>query len=158
MISRVDPLTILELAAAIALPIFAVTLPSGLSGTRSNMKEEQKNVNNTTSPQQVLSSSQTLVHEFEGSTMLAEEGADRHNHRFAGVTSQMIPDPGGHRHAIFTNTDFFQNHHHEVGVITGLPIPVGNNKHVHFVEGNTTMDDGHSHPFQFTTLIDDPLN
>lgn len=103
-------------------------------------------------------SSQTHVHEFEGSTKLAEEEEDRHNHRFAGVTSQMIPDPEGHRHAIFTNTDFFENHHHEVGVITGLPIFVDNNKHIHFVEGNTTIDDGHFHEFQFTTLIDDPLN
>ncbi len=29
---------------------------------------------------------QTHVHEFEGSTHLAEAGQDRHNHRFAGVT------------------------------------------------------------------------
>ncbi|ODA40226.1 YmaF family protein [Desulfosporosinus sp. BG] len=101
--------------------------------------------------------SQTHVHEFEGSTKLAEEGEDRHNHRFAGVTSQKIPHAGGHRHAILTNTDFFQNHHHEIGVITGPPIPVGNGKHVHFVEGNSTMDDGHFHEFQFATLIDNPL-
>jgi hypothetical protein len=33
---------------------------------------------------------QRHVHEFEGSTKLAEEGADRHNHRFAGVTGQAI--------------------------------------------------------------------
>lgn len=101
---------------------------------------------------------QSHVHEVEGSVKLAEEGDDRHNHRFAGVTSQLIPDPDGHRHAILTNTDFFENHHHEIGVITGLPIPVGNGKHVHFVVGNSTLDDGHFHQFQFTTLIDSPLN
>jgi len=107
--------------------------------------------------QQSSEGTQTHVHEFEGSTKLAEEGDDRHNHRFAGVTSQVIPFTGGHRHAILTNTDFFQNHHHEIGVITGPPISVGNGKHVHFVQGNSTMDDGHFHQFQFTTLIDSPL-
>jgi hypothetical protein len=110
--------------------------------------------------QESAEGTQSHVHEFEGSVMFAEEGDDRHNHRFAGVTSQVIPDPGGHRHAILTNTDFFENHHHEIGVITGLPIPVGNGKHVHFVGsplGNTTLDDGHFHQFQFTTLIDSPL-
>ena len=101
---------------------------------------------------------QTHVHEFEGSTKLAEEGDDRHNHRFAGVTSQKIPQPcGGHKHALLTNTDFFENHHHEIGVLTGLSIPVGNGKHVHFVDGNTTLDDCHFHRFQFTTLIESPL-
>ncbi|HBP63010.1 MAG TPA: hypothetical protein DD730_01765 [Desulfosporosinus sp.] len=101
---------------------------------------------------------QTHVHEFLGSTKLAEEGDDRHNHRFAGVTSQKIPQScGGHKHALLTNTDFFENHHHEIGVITGLAIPVGNGKHVHFVDGNTTLDDGHFHLFQFTTLIESPL-
>ena len=97
---------------------------------------------------------QTHVQEFQGSTKLAEEGADRHNHRFAGVTSQRIPQPcGGHTHALLTNTDFFENHHHEIGVLTGLAIPVGNGKHVHFVDGNTTSDDCHFHSFQFSTLI-----
>jgi len=102
---------------------------------------------------------QTHVHEFEGSTKLAEEGDDRHNHRFAGVTSQVIPQPdGSHKHAILTNTDFFENHHHEIGVLTGLPIPVGpGDKHVYFVDGNTTLDDGHFHLFQFTTFIQSPL-
>ena len=58
---------------------------------------------------------------------------------------------------MLTNTDFFEKHHHEIGVITGLQIPVGNGKHVHLVEGNSTLDDGHFHQFQFTTLIDSPL-
>jgi hypothetical protein len=68
---------------------------------------------------------QTHLHEFEGSTKLAEQGADRHNHRFAGVTGQVIP--------------------------------VGNGKHVHFVKGMTTLNDGHVHQFNFATLIQQPL-
>ncbi|MCM1564794.1 MAG: YmaF family protein [Dehalobacter sp.] len=99
----------------------------------------------------------THVHEFEGSTKLAEAGEDRHNHRVAGVSGGVIPSIGGHRHAISTNTDFFDNHHHEIRVITGPPINVGNGKHVHFVQGNTTVNDGHFHPFQLATLIESPL-
>lgn len=101
--------------------------------------------------------SQTHTHEFTSSTKLAEEGDDRHNHRFAGVTSEVIPIPGGsHKHAIFTLTDFF-GHLHQVAVETGPAINVGNGKHVHFVKGTTTLNDGHFHEFAFTTLIDAPL-
>ena len=35
--------------------------------------------------------SQTHVHEFQGSTRIAEEEEEPHNHRFAGVSSQVIP-------------------------------------------------------------------
>jgi len=99
---------------------------------------------------------QTHVHEFLGSTQLAEEGDDRHNHRFAGVTSEVIPFGDSHVHAILSNTDFL-NHHHEVGIVTGPAIPVGNGKHIHFVKGSTTLDDGHVHQFEFATLIQKPL-
>ncbi|WP_425440881.1 YmaF family protein [Sporolituus thermophilus] len=42
-----------------------------------------------------------------------------HNHRFAGVTSEVILFGDSHVHEISTNTDFFEDHHHEVGVRTG---------------------------------------
>lgn len=72
--------------------------------------------------------SQTHVHEILGSVKLAEEGDDRHNHRFATVSSEMIPLPGcNHKHAFFVNTDFF-DHHHEVAGDTGPAIDVGNGK------------------------------
>jgi len=100
---------------------------------------------------------QTHTYEFESSTKLAEEGGDRHNHRFAGVTSEVIPISGNsHKHTIFTLTDFL-GHLHQVAVETGPAIDVGNGKHVHFVKGNTTMDDGHFHEFAFTTIIEAPL-
>ncbi|WP_047153207.1 YmaF family protein [Aneurinibacillus tyrosinisolvens] len=101
-------------------------------------------------------STQTHVHEFLGSTKLAEAGDERHNHRFAGVTSEAIPRGNSHVHVISTNTDFF-DHHHEVAITTGPAIPVGNGKHVHFVRGRTTLDDGHVHQFVFATLIQKPL-
>lgn len=98
------------------------------------------------------------VHEFEQSTKLAETGEDTHNHRLAGVTSQIIPIAGGdHVHAILSNTDSL-DHNHEIGVITGPSIPIPNStKHVHLVSGTTTLVDGHVHEFLFTTQIDSPL-
>lgn len=106
--------------------------------------------------------SQTHTHEFLSSTKLAEEGDDRHNHRFAGVTSEVIPMPGGHVHGIQVNTDFF-DHHHEIAIRTGPPIivnpqdPQDDQKHVHFVEGTTTLVEDHIHFFAFATLIQSPL-
>lgn len=99
---------------------------------------------------------QTHVHEFEGSTKLAEESEERHNHRFAGVSSEAIPSGSSHVHGIFTNTDFF-DHLHEISMQTGPAIDVGGGKHVHFVEGITTLDDGHVHNFEMATLIERPL-
>ena len=99
---------------------------------------------------------QTHVHEFLASTKLAEQGADRHNHRSAGVTGEVIPVGSSHIHRITTNTDFL-NHHHKVIIRTGPAIFVGNGKHIHFVQGSTTLDDGHVHRFNFATLIDKPL-
>lgn len=100
---------------------------------------------------------QTHNHEFLGSTaVVSENGEEFHNHRFAGVTSEMKIVPGGHVHTFAGSTDFF-DHHHEIGGTTGLQRPVGNGKHVHFASDTTTCDDGHDHDFQFATLIDAPL-
>lgn len=100
---------------------------------------------------------QTHVHEFLGSTELAEHGNERHNHRFAGVTTEIIPfGEHGHKHAFMVNSDFF-DHHHEVAGETGPAINVGDGKHVHFACGKTTIDDAHFHKYQFATLIESPL-
>lgn len=100
---------------------------------------------------------QSHVHEFEGSTFIAEEKEEPHNHRFAGVTSEVIPFGVSHVHEILTNTDFFKDHHHEVGIRTSPAIPVSPHKHVHFVRGKSTVDDKHCHKFIFATQIEDPL-
>jgi len=101
---------------------------------------------------------QRHVHEFEGSTQLAEAGADRHNHRFAGVTGQAIRSGKSHVHEIDLSRTDFLNHFHKLKKIrTGPAIPVGNGKHVHFVTGQTTLNDGHVHRFKFATLIQAPL-
>ena len=94
------------------------------------------------------------VHEFEGSTRLAEEQNERHNHRFAGVTGEAIPTGSGkHKHEFCGNTDFFEDHHHMIKGCTGPDINVGGGKHVHFVDSCTTVVDNHKHHFQFATLI-----
>ncbi len=100
---------------------------------------------------------QTHVHEFLGSTRLAELEEEPHNHRFAGVSGQAIPTGNRqHYHIIETNTDFF-DHFHRIRVRTGPAIPVGEGRHVHFVMGVTTRNDGHVHEFIFATLIEAPI-
>ncbi len=105
---------------------------------------------------------QKHVHEYWGSTKLFEKGLDRHNHRFAGVTGEAISVPGGHVHKVWTRTDYF-GHFHVACKLTGLAIPVGmagkgeNKKHIHPVEGSTSVSDSHDHQFEFATQINEPL-
>ena len=101
-------------------------------------------------------STQTHVHEIQGSTMIFPEIP--HNHRFAGMTGQVIPvGNNDHIHAFEMTTDFTEIHLHEVGGFTGTSIPVGNGRHVHFASGISTLNRGLVHEFVFATLIDDPL-
>ncbi|ELC8442278.1 YmaF family protein [Clostridium perfringens] len=103
---------------------------------------------------------QTHVHEYEQSVKLAEEGDDRHNHRVAGVTGEVIPIHGGRNHVHKINNDRtdFLDHFHRICIFTGPAIRIpGTNKHVHLVAGQTTVVDGHFHEFLFTTQIDAPL-
>lgn len=96
------------------------------------------------------------VHEFLGSTRLAEIGSDDvHNHRFAGVTGEAIRKGNSHVHRIKTKTDFF-DHYHIIDVCTGPAIPVGEGRHVHFVYAVTKCEDGHRHEFIVATLINSP--
>ena len=99
---------------------------------------------------------QTHVHEFLGSTQLAECCEDKHNHRFAGVSGQAIYLPSGHFHEIEARTDFF-DHFHLIKAKTSLQIPVGEGKHVHFIEAFTNEVDEHCHELEFATLIEAPL-
>jgi hypothetical protein len=102
--------------------------------------------------------SQTHVHEFLGSTRLAELEEDPHNHRFAGVSGEAIPIGNyQHVHEIKTRTDFYEDHFHEICVRSEPAIPVGDGKHVHFVSGMTTEVDDHRHEFVFATLIENPI-
>ncbi len=105
------------------------------------------------------SEEQRHVHEFVGSTQFAEEGDDRHNHRFAGVSGEAIRKGRSHVHCIRTSTDTFEDHHHEICQESGPAIFVNDGsgcKHIHFVDGRTSRNDGHRHGFDFATLIENP--
>lgn len=105
------------------------------------------------------SEEQRHVHEFLGSTQFAEEGEERHNHRFAGVSGEAIGSGRNHYHCIKTSTDTTEGHQHEICQRSGPAISVNDGsgwKHIHFVEGETSRNDGHRHGFQFATLIEDP--
>lgn len=112
---------------------------------------------------------QTHTHEFQGSTMLAtvdEITNLLHNHRFAGVTSQVkpIPDnPNDHTHNVSVTTDFFFNHFHQIALETGPVIlildpntnkPIG---HTHAIVGTSSRVFCHEHDFKTNTLIQHPI-
>ncbi|WP_219835725.1 YmaF family protein [Paenibacillus sp. R14(2021)] len=122
------------------------------------MKKKQAAIKKITGSAYGNSRKQRHVHEFAGSTRLAEEGNDRHNHRFAGVTGQAKRKGKSHVHEIdLTHTDFFGHFHNLKKITSGPAVRVGKGKHVHFVHGRTTLEDGHVHPFKFATLIESPL-
>jgi len=100
---------------------------------------------------------QRHVHELLGSVRIAGAQDDPHNHRFATVTGEAIPvGPSDHIHDVVFRTDFYEDHFHEYRGRTGGAIPVGN-KHVHFIESVTTVNDGHRHGFEAATLINNPI-
>lgn len=107
---------------------------------------------------------QTHVHEVVGSVRLAELGEDPHNHRFAGVTDEVIfvvgGRPGEHYHKLTTKTDFYENHFHPICIKTGVNVTVGEGddaRHVHPIDAQTRVEDGHFHEFIASTLINNPI-
>lgn len=103
---------------------------------------------------------ETHVHEVVGSVRLAELEEDPHNHRFAGVTEEVVFVPGGHYHVLKTKTDFYENHFHEVCIRTGLQVVVGcgeDERHIHYIDDETQCSDGHRHEFIAATLIENPI-
>lgn len=103
---------------------------------------------------------QTHVHEVVGSVRLAELNEDPHNHRFAGVTNEIIEVPEGHIHKFRTKTDFYEDHFHPISVKTGIQVLVGkgdDTRHVHFIDDETEVVEEHFHEFIAATLIENPI-
>lgn len=96
-------------------------------------------------------------HEILGSTFIAEQCRDAHNHRFATVSGEAIPFMGSHVHNITFRTDTFDDHFHEFCGTSSPAIPVGDGRHVHFAKAQTTSRDGHVHQFRVASLIDNPI-
>ena len=83
-----------------------------------------------------------------------EEG---HNHRFAVVSGEAIPvGCKDHYHEVKFRTDFYEDHYHVFVGKTGGAIRVGD-RHVHFLESQTSFNDGHRHDFRVATLVEDPI-
>ena len=100
---------------------------------------------------------QKHVHELQGSVKIVEREEDPHNHRFATVTGEAIPCGGDdHVHDVTFRTDFYEDHFHEFKGRTGGAIQVGN-RHVHFIESITSVNDCHKHCFEASTLIENPI-
>jgi hypothetical protein len=94
------------------------------------------------------------VHEVQGSVEIAEREEDPHNHRFATVSGEAICfGKHDHFHEVAFRTDFYENHFHEFRGKTGGAIPVGD-RHVHFLESVTTVNDGHQHDFRLSTFME----
>lgn len=121
------------------------------------MNEQTQSNKNENKSCKCNSQCQSHVHEYLGSTRIAEATEDPHNHRFAGVTGEEIPRCNSHVHQLQGNSDFYEDHHHEVGATTSPAIPVPGGRHIHFIYGSTTCDDRHFHEFIFTTLIENPI-
>ena len=98
---------------------------------------------------------QLHVHEVQGSVEIA--GRIPHSHRFATVSGEArFLGSGDHVHDVWFRTDFFQGHYHEAWGTTGGAIWVGD-RHVHFLQGVTTVDAGHLHNYRVATMIEDPI-
>ena len=96
------------------------------------------------------------VHEIIGSTEFSGEHTEQHSHRFAAMSGDAIETRGSHFHNICFHTDSFGTHYHEYGGPSTLAIPTGNGRHVHFANGLTNSADGHTHEFQFVSMINNP--
>ena len=95
------------------------------------------------------------VHELTGSTMFAETGTARHNHRFSAVSGPARSRGGSHVHEVALHTDF-AGHFHEVTGVTGPAVSVSAGRHVHYFEAKTALSDGHTHQLVCATLIAGP--
>lgn len=96
------------------------------------------------------------VHEFLGSTVVAERCEECHNHRFATVSDEAIWTGDNHVHRIKFRTDSIDGHFHEFCGTSSPAIFVGDGRHVHFVKACTESSDGHTHQFRAASLIEDP--
>ncbi len=132
-------------------------------GNAYNLVKEADEVNTAARPKpDPVLDIRSHTHEFLGSTRIAGTKNFAHNHRFAGVTTDVIPIPGGnHVHGLEVNTDS-TDHNHEIAETTGPAIilnplaPPNLQRHVHLVYGTTTLNAGHVHTFIFATLIESP--
>ncbi|WP_026888965.1 YmaF family protein [Clostridium beijerinckii] len=102
---------------------------------------------------------ETHNHEFQSSVdyVKDDEGME-HSHRMAGVTGPSIRYGQSHVHKVMSFIDTSTDHYHEINDTTGPALYLNGKKHVHLLSGKTSYDDGHTHNYYFTTLIEDPTS
>ncbi len=94
------------------------------------------------------------VHEVYALTGVAEHGKDSHQQRILAITSEpKLVGKNNHYHEVIFKTDFYGKFFHEGWGKTGGAVRVGDG-HVHFLEGTTTVDDGHWHRYRIATSLD----
>lgn len=100
---------------------------------------------------------ETHNHEFQSSANYEKDNEGmEHSHRIAGVTGPSIRYGQSHVHKVNVFIDTSSHHYHEISDTTSPALYVNGRKHVHLLRGTTTYDDGHTHNYYFTTLVEDP--
>ncbi|WOO36473.1 YmaF family protein [Anaerocolumna sp. AGMB13020] len=95
------------------------------------------------------------VHEVQGYVKMAE---DKHYHKFSFVTGEAVfTGNGEHYHEIAFHTDNAEGHFHTFEGKTYRAVPMGD-RHVHYLEGDTSNENGHRHGFRLVTLMNNPTD
>ena len=93
------------------------------------------------------------VHTF--STQVDVE--DAHQHMVLGVSGPPQAEGRSHVHRIWVRTSYTaeenEGHWHWVDRCTGTAQRMPNGTHIHYVEGETSVDDGHNHYFADVTGV-----
>lgn len=98
-------------------------------------------------------------HEFQSNVDYEKDNEGmEHSHRIAGVTGPSIRYGQSHVHKVAAFIDTSTDHYHEISDTTGPALYLNGRKHVHLLKGTTSYDDGHTHNYYFTTLIEDPTS
>lgn len=98
-------------------------------------------------------------HEIIGKVEMVYEGKP-HYHTFATISGEAIPVEGhDHIHNVAFRTNFAGGHYHEFIGRTSGAVNIGNsNRHVHYLESITLIEDNHCHKFSLITLINEPYD
>jgi hypothetical protein len=83
------------------------------------------------------------IHEFEGLTKFS----DRHDHELYGKTIKTIGKGENHYHVFEGTTSFDDGHRHYLIGQTGIAIPIDFQKHIHRIEGKSSITNKHTHAF-----------
>lgn len=126
------------------------TLSGSCGQAQTPYVDPSQNICGVNTPNPTRPARQLHTHEFQGSTFATGACAA---HRFAGVSSEAIVLPdGGHVHTVCSNTTY-NGHFHVLELQTSRAIETCDGQHVHFIRGEASVNEGHSHIVQAATMI-----